>query len=247
MKFTIEREAFLKPLQAVQGVVERRQTLPILSNLLVSATGDALSLTATDMEVELGARAPVPDAGEGEVTVPARKLIDICRSLPAGATVDFALDGERVIVKSGRSRFTLSTLPAADFPTTDDLADEVSFSIPQGELKKLIELTQFAMAHQDVRYYLNGLLLELSADGIKAVATDGHRLAVSHVEVQTTVTEPRSLIVPRKGIVELSRLLDGGEDAESVEEAVDTTIWLATLRDDGPTGGFFRDSKPISW
>ena len=164
MKFSIDRESLLKPLQAVQGVVERRQTLPILSNLLVTVQEGAITFTATAMEVEMVARTGAIGAEGNEITLPARKLVDICRSLPAEAKVDLTVEGDRATVKSGRSRFTLSTLPAGEFPTTDTLTDETRFSVNQGELKQLIELTQYAMAQQDVRYYLNGLRVEFALE-----------------------------------------------------------------------------------
>lgn len=228
MKFNLDRETFLKPLQAIQGVVERRQTLPILSNVLVSVSDDNLALTATDMEVELVAKTSLQDASGGEITLPARKLIDICRALPAGAKVSFVVDGERAVIRSGRSRFTLSTLPASEYPSADRPADEASVSVKQGALKHLIDLTHFAMAHQDVRYYLNGLLLELSADRLRAVATDGHRLAVAETDIQAEVgEEPRTLILPRKGVGELQRLL--GSDDESMELVIGSNAIRASF------------------
>ncbi len=228
MKFNLERESFLKPLQAIQGVVERRQTLPILSNLLMSVADDQLALTATDMEVELVAKASLEDASGGEITLPARKLIDICRALPSGAKISVVVEGERAVIRSGRSRFTLSTLPASDYPSADRPADEASVSIKQGALKHLIDLTHFAMAHQDVRYYLNGLLLELSADLLRAVATDGHRLAVAETDIQAEVgDEPRTLILPRKGVGELQRLL--GSDDESMELVIGSNAIRASF------------------
>jgi DNA polymerase-3 subunit beta len=225
MKFSVDRETLLKPLQAIQGVVERRQTLPILSNVLMSVAGDELAVTATDMEVELVAKAGLQGATEGDITLPARKLIDICRALPAEARIEVAVDGERAVIRSGRSRFTLSTLPASEYPNADHPADGASVSIKQGALKHLIELTHFAMAHQDVRYYLNGLLLELSAERLRAVATDGHRLAVAETDIEAEVgEEPRALILPRKGVGELQRLL-GGED-----ESMDLVIGSNAVR-----------------
>jgi len=213
MKFTVDRETFLKPLQATQGVVERRQTLPILANVLLAVEKDRVSVTATDMEVELVASAPLSGANPGEITVPARKLIDICRALPSEAKVSFSLDGEKAVVRSGKSRFSLTTLPAGDYPSADRPADDMAVSIKQGEFKRLIELTHFAMAHQDVRYYLNGLLLELGASTLRAVATDGHRLAIAEMAIQAEVGEsPRELILPRKGVGELLRLLGGEKD-----------------------------------
>ena len=214
MIFTIEREALLAPLLTVRGVIEQRHTLPVLSNILVSARDGELAFTATDSEVEMQARVPVVGAIDGEITVPARKLIDICQALPAHARVDFEVDdGNRAHIRSGKSRFVLTTLPASDFPTTEEIADESVFATAQSELKRIIDLTQFAMARQDVRYYLNGLLLEIAPQGIKAVATDGHRLAVAHFESEMGEVESKSIIVPRKGVLELGRLLSS-EDTE---------------------------------
>ena len=214
MKFIIDRETLLKPLQVVRGVLEQRQTLPVLSNMLVSARDGALAFTATDSEVELEAHVAVDDWSGGEITVPARKFIDICQALPGGAKVEFGIDeGNRAHIRSGRSRFTLATIQASDFPTTDEMIDESEFVIAQNELKRLIDLTQFAMARQDVRYYLNGLLLEVTPQQVKAVATDGHRLAVAQFDTVTGVEESRSIIVPRKGVTELARLLTT-EDVE---------------------------------
>ncbi len=211
MKFTMHRENLLKPLQAVQGVVERRQTLPILANFLLTIDGGRLSVTATDMELELVASTELPDAEAGEVTVPARKLVDICRSLPADAEIRLEVDGERVHVRSGRSRFTLTTLPAVDYPSSDNLTGELRVTVKEGELRRLLELTHFAMAHQDVRYYLNGLLLDIGEGLLRAVATDGHRLAIAEIPVQTG-DAARQVIVPRKGISELLRLLSNGDE-----------------------------------
>lgn len=216
MKFTMHREDFLKPLQAVQGVVERRQTLPILANFLLSIDGGRLSVTGTDMEIELVASAPLPDAEAGEVTVPARKLVDICRSLPAEADVRLEVDGERALLRSGRSRFTLTTLPAVDYPSSDTLDGELRLTVREGDLKRLIELTHFAMAHQDVRYYLNGLLLDMGDGLLRAVATDGHRLAIAEMAAETG-SAARQVIVPRKGISELLRLLGSGDGEVTID------------------------------
>ena len=214
MKFIIDRETLLRPLLIVRGVIEQRQTLPVLSNLLITARDGVLVFTATDSEVELEARVAVDDWDGGETTVPARKFIDICQALPGQAKVEFGLDSDnKVHIRSGRSRFTLTTIPASDFPTTDEVADESEFTIAQSDLKRLIDLTQFAMARQDVRYYLNGLLLEVTPQQVKAVATDGHRLAVAQLDAETGVEESKSIIIPRKGVIELARLLTG-EDVE---------------------------------
>jgi DNA polymerase-3 subunit beta len=214
MKFIIDRETLLRPLLIVRGVIEQRQTLPVLSNLLITARDGVLVFTATDSEVELEARVAVDDWDGGETTVPARKFIDICQALPGQAKVEFGLDSDnKVHIRSGRSRFTLTTIPASDFPTTDEVADESEFTIAQSDLKRLIDLTQFAMARQDVRYYLNGLLFEVTPQQVKAVATDGHRLAVAQLDAETGVEESKSIIIPRKGVIELARLLTG-EDVE---------------------------------
>lgn len=213
MKFLIDRDRLLRPLQVVQGVVERRQTLPILTNLLLSIEGDRLAITGTDMEVELLAKTPIDADGDGEITLPARKFIDICRSLPSASKLEFTLEGEKAQIRCGRSRFTLTTLPAADYPITDELIDAQIFDVSSSGLKTLLDLTQFAMAHQDVRYYLNGLLLEITNDRLRAIATDGHRLAMAELNVELAISEPRQLIVPRKAVAELARLL-GGDDGK---------------------------------
>jgi len=210
MKFTMHRENLLRPLQAVQGVVERRQTLPILANFLLTTGDGRLSVTGTDLELELVASTELPDAESSEVTVPARKLVDICRSLPPDAEIRLEVDGERAQLRSGRSRFTLTTLPAVDYPSSDSLTGEVRVTVKEGQLKRLLELTHFAMAHQDVRYYLNGLLLDIGDGLLRAVATDGHRLAIAEMPVET-MDAVRQVIVPRKGISELLRLLGNGD------------------------------------
>jgi len=184
MKFTIPREVLLKPLQLVTGVVERRQTLPVLANLLIQADENGLSLTGTDLEVEMIARCDVPIEQPGEITIPARKLADIWRALPDGSDVSVVVEGERATIRSGRSRFTLATLPAADFPKVENGSPDVVVALPQSQIRKLIDQVGFAMAQQDVRVFLNGMLLEISESRIRAVATDGHRLAM--------VTKPAS-------------------------------------------------------
>ena len=215
MKFVVARDALLKPLNLVAGVVERRQTLPILANVLMVLDGDRLSLTGTDLEVELVGRVNLAQAGDssGEVTVPARKLVDICKSLPEGCDIDFSAEESKVIVRSGRSRFSLSTLPARDFPNIEDSIGTHQFVVKQAQLKRLIERTSFAMAQQDVRYYLNGMLWELSPSQLRVVATDGHRLALCTLPTELQVEGEVQVILPRKGVLELSRLLqeDGGD------------------------------------
>ena len=214
MHFTIQREALLKPLQLVAGVVERRQTLPVLSNVLLVVEGQHLSLTGTDLEVELIGRVALEEKAEpGGITVPARKLMDICKSLPADALIDIRLEEQKVLIKAGRSRFTLSTLPANDFPTSEEGQASLVINLPQTKVRRLIERTSFAMAQQDVRYYLNGMLLEVGANVLRAVATDGHRLAMCSLSAPIEQQEKHQIIVPRKGILELARLLTD-QDAE---------------------------------
>lgn len=209
MKFTIARDALLKPLNLVAGVVERRQTLPILSNVLLSLEGTHLALTGTDLEVELVGRVELPGPGaDGDVTVPARKLVDICKSLPEDAEIEFSVASGKATVKAGRSRFTLSTLPASEFPSVEGTVGEQAFELPQSALRRLIERTAFAMAQQDVRYYLNGMLLEIRDGRVRMVATDGHRLALC-TAASTVSTDDAAVIIPRKGVLELSRLLEG--------------------------------------
>lgn len=214
MHFEISRDALLKPLQLVTGVVERRQTLPVLSNVLLVLDKGLLSLTGTDLEVELIGRVAIDSKSEdGDITVPARKLMDICKSLPDGTSLKFAIDDGKAVIRCGRSRFSLSTLPAADFPSVEEAAGTLEFSLPQRTLKAMLDSTSFAMAQQDVRYYLNGLLFEVSADYLRVVATDGHRLALHTEKVKIPASVKTQVIVPRKGILELSRLLADSDEA----------------------------------
>ena len=215
MKLSTSRESLLKPLQAVIGVVERRQTMPVLANVLLQANDNILAITATDLEVELVATNEVDTVDvPGDITVPGRKLLDICRALPDGAAVKMSLKGDRLSVQSGRSKFVLSTLPAAEFPVVEDIDAERTLTISQADLSQLLDKTHFAMAQQDVRYYLNGLLLETGGGKLRAVATDGHRLALSDIALAEAEGELTQVIVPRKGVLELQRLLDGDEDVQ---------------------------------
>ncbi len=238
MHFTIQREALLKPLQLVAGVVERRQTLPVLSNVLLVVEGQQLSLTGTDLEVELVGRVTLEDAAEpGEITVPARKLMDICKSLPSDALIDLRVDDQKLLVKAGRSRFTLSTLPANDFPSVEEGPGSLTFNLPQAKLRRLVERTSFAMAQQDVRYYLNGMLLEVQSGLLRAVATDGHRLAMCSMEATIQQEGKHQVIVPRKGILELARLL--------TEQDAEVSIVLGQHHIRANTGEFTFTSKLV--
>lgn len=227
MKFSADRSAILAPLQAVIGVVERRQTMPILANVLVSGRDDQLSITATDLEVELVAKTKVALQQAGEITLPGRKFLDIIKALPEGAVVNVSVEGEKATIRSGKSRFTLATLPAGDFPTVNDIRAQQSVAIPQADLKRLLDKTHFSMAQQDVRYYLNGMLLELAPKVIRTVATDGHRLAYCESSLAAENITPQQVIVPRKGVLELQRLLGDGE----LELAIGTNHVRANIGD----------------
>lgn len=209
MKLTQTREALLESLQATLGAIEKRHTLPILENVLLSTDGTQSYWRGTDMELEIATSKPVIDASEGSITLPARKLADICKALPADSLIAIDLqENGRALVSSGRSRFELATLPASEFPDLDDIGETHSLTLPENELKSLLDSTAFAMANQDVRYYLNGLLLELSPEHIRTVSTDGHRLSLyTLTHLETGVTETTQVIIPRKGVLELSRLL----------------------------------------
>ncbi len=220
MKFTIDRDALLPILQTVNSVVEKRQTLPILSHLLIDIKEKSLSITATDTEVEIIVTSDMQLGEIVKLTLPARKLLDICRALPPAAVLNFEIHNDRILVKSAKSRFTLATLPAEEYPVIDSIANTANFKIQQKKLEQLLENTHFAMAQQDVRYYLNGLLLEISNHKLRAVATDGHRLALDEAGIQTDLSEPMQIIVPRKGITELTRLLQ--DDDSEIDIQVST-------------------------
>ena len=216
MRFSLQREVLLKPLAQVVNVVERRQTLPVLANLLVQVADGQLSLTGTDLEVEMVGRIAVDGAEDGETTIPARKLFDIVRALPDGSKVSVSQSSEKITVQAGRSRFSLASLPAGDFPAIDSFEATEQIHVPEAALKELIDRTAFAMAQQDVRYYLNGLLFDLREGALRCVATDGHRLALCETALEDN-RQKRQIIVPRKGVTELQRLLEGGERSLDLE------------------------------
>jgi DNA polymerase-3 subunit beta len=213
-----KRDELLAPLAAVSGIIERRHTLPILSNVLVDGSGDALSFLATDIEIQISARSGLRGSSDARaLTVGARKLLDILRALPEDADVSLQPQDKRLVVKAGRSRFTLQTLPAEDFPKLAKAAGEVArFALPQNSLRRLLGLVQYAMAQQDIRYYLNGLLMVVEGGELKLVATDGHRLAFASMPL--TANLPRQeAIVPRKTVVELAKLLADSDDEVRIE------------------------------
>lgn len=208
MKLTQTREHLLESLQATLGAIEKRHTAPILENVLLRLEGNRSWWCGTDMELEITTHAPVMDGADGEITLPARKLADICKSLPPESIVNLEVqEDNRVRVTSGRSRFELATLPASEFPDLEDIGESQSFELPENILKHLLDSVGFAMANQDVRYYLNGLLLETSEEGVRTVSTDGHRLALCFQPQSQAGRATRQLIIPRKGVLELSRLL----------------------------------------
>ena len=212
-----KRDELLAPLSAVSGIIERRHTLPILSNVLIEKAGDTLSFLATDIEIQIVSRSSLEQSGDSKgVTVGARKLVEILRALPEGE-VTLSTQDKRLLVKSGRSRFTLQTLPAEDFPRLSRPAGDVSkFSLPQKALRKLLALVQYAMAQQDIRYYLNGLLLVVEDKQLKLVATDGHRLAYCSTQLESDLPR-QEVIVPRKTILELSKLMQDSDEPVNIE------------------------------
>ena len=212
-----ERDTLLAPLQSVSGIVERRHTLPILSNVLLEKKGDRLTLLATDIEIQITTSTEGAGGdGDGAVTVGARKLQEILRSLPDTTEVSLVLEDKRLLVRGGKSRFSLQTLPADDFPRmTVNEGETKQFSMSQKAFRQLISKTQYSMAAQDVRYYLNGLLLLVEGKELRAVATDGHRLAYASVEIDTDLPR-QEMILPRKTVLELNRLLLDNEDALNI-------------------------------
>ena len=215
----LDRDALLTPLQAVTGIVEKRHTLPILSNVLIERKQNALNLVATDLEIQITTTCEVTDkvSEDQSLTVSARKLQDILRSLPDGSETTLDLQTNKVQLRAGKSRFNLQTMPAADFPKMAEAGElQAKFSVPQKLLLDLLSLVQFAMAQQDIRYYLNGLLLVLDGTKIKVVATDGHRLSYADGDL-TASHEKREVILPRKAVLELSRQLSAGDAEIQIE------------------------------
>ena len=232
MRLKIAKESLLNVLSHVVGAVERRHTLNILSNLKIQVTSELLTITGSDLEVELVASLGLPDGAcleAGETTVPARKLVDICKSLPSAAIIDLQItEDQRCILKSGNSRFVLGTLPAEDYPLlTTENTQGTQVNVTQRELKRLFEKTAFAMAVQDVRFYLTGTLLEIDANQLRAVTTDGHRLALCETAAQSTTTQAIQAIVPHKAVAELQRLLSVEDEQLSLligRELLNVTI-----------------------
>lgn len=217
MQFTILREALIKPLQRVVGAVERKQAQPILANVLVSVKNQLLSLTGTDLEMEMITRVSLQVPSEpGATTIPGKKWLDICKALPEQAMITVSVAENKVFVQSGKSRFILTCLFADNFPRIEESVGDVEFSVPHGTLKKLLDFTSFAMAHQDVRYYLNGVYMIFSSQELRVVATDGHRLATISLPIRSHLSQPISVILPRKAVQELQRVLAEEEDDDEI-------------------------------
>ncbi len=217
MNIQINRETLLKPLTAVTSIVEKRHTLPILSNLLLEAKQNKIYLTATDLEMQISLSVDSASGSDFSTTISAKKLLDICRSLPDSSEINMATNDSRVILKAGKSRFNLQTLPAADYPVMSKTQGESTLvTIGQHQLKALLKQVEFAMAQQDIRYYLNGLLFEVADNRLNIVGTDGHRLSFTSTELKESY-EKQDIILPRKTVVELIKLLDDSEEDVQIE------------------------------
>ncbi|MFW5432376.1 MAG: DNA polymerase III subunit beta [Methylophilaceae bacterium] len=219
MQIKINREVLLKPLINVTGIVERRHTLPILSNLLVEAKNNTIKLTATDLEMQISLNVASELKEEFSTTISAKKFLDICRSLPESIDIDMVSKDNRMMVKAGKSRFNLQTLPAADYPIMTKVTGEsIKIQISQVEFKRLLKQVEFAMAQQDIRYYLNGLLLEVNENKLNLVGTDGHRLSFTSTTLNESY-EKTDVILPRKTVIELIKLLEDSDEEVAIEIA----------------------------
>ncbi len=219
MNIKINRETLLKPLTSVTSIVEKRHTLPILSNLLLEVKQNKIHLTATDLEMQISLSIESATTGDFSTTISAKKLLDICRSLPDNSEVNMATNDSRITLKAGKSRFNLQTLPAADYPVmTKTLGESTLVTIGQRQLKDLLKQVEFAMAQQDIRYYLNGLLFEVVANRLNIVGTDGHRLSFTSTELKQNY-DKQDVILPRKTVIELIKLLDDSDEDVQIELA----------------------------
>jgi len=213
----VARDALLRPLQAVSGIVERRHTLPILANVLLEQKDGRLHVTATDLEMQITAVSEMPGKDGQSTTVGARKLQDLLRALPDDAALNVDVAGSKMTVRAGRSRFNLQTLPAGDYPRISLGAEQLqTLSLPQRDLRGLLRLAEFAMAQQDIRYYLNGMLLVIDGSSLQAVATDGHRLSWASLAVAGNFSR-QEVILPRKTVLELAKLLEDVEDPVTID------------------------------
>jgi DNA polymerase-3 subunit beta len=229
MDITVQREALLKPLQAVSGIAEKKQTQPILSNVMLTIKDHKLLLTTTDLEIELIGFCQISDESvAGSTTVAAKKLFDICRSLQEGVMVRLKVEQDRLIVSAGASHFKLNILAIEDFPSLEASNYQTKFPIKQGQLKNLLTKTYFAMAQQDVRYYLNGTLIDINQGAITCVAADGHRLALASLKDENVTQVESRVILPRRSVIELIRLLGNNDDNELTIEIGENRFRIVT-------------------
>jgi len=239
MKFIINRELLLTPLQQIVSVIEKRQTMPILANVLFKLDNNLLTLTGTDLEVQIVVKIAFDNDQQGSITIPARKLLDICKSLPSAVDIKFELVNDKLKVQSGRSRFSLSTLDAHDYPNFEMTAMDCQFTIKTAQLKTALDKTAFCMANQDIRYYLNGIMLGIFNRQLKLVGSDGHRLSIYEGEIDTETGMESRIIIPRKGVLELARLLDNDPEQEiqvefsknNIRVVIENLIFSAKLVD----------------
>ncbi|MEC8147204.1 MAG: DNA polymerase III subunit beta [Pseudomonadota bacterium] len=232
MNINIKRELLLPALQRANGVIEKRQAIPILSNVLFQCEAQQLIITATDTEVEVNTTISIGTQDQTKVALPARKLFDICKELPENADIKIDISEKQAKIKSGKSRFTLALSSAQEFPKIGDFDTLCEFDLDVGLLKDLIDKTEFAMALQDVRHYLNGLLLEVSSETIKTVATDGHRLAMAEKRIKVNPRELIQSIIPRKGILEISRLLSSFDKSSKVNLMIGTNHFKVMVKNE---------------
>ncbi len=238
MKFIINREKILSPLQQIVNVIEKRQTMAIMANVFLQLDDHQLILTGSDLEIQVTVILPVDSTGIASTTIPASKFLDICRLLPSNADIKFQIEETKVIISSGRSRFSLSTLSPETYPGFSETEPEYQFSIPSKQLKEALSKTTFCMANQDFRYYLNGLLMNISNSTLKLVASDGHRMALFQDEINQDTGISNKIIIPRKGIQELYRILDLTENdvtihvcKNNIKVIADNVIFFAKLID----------------
>lgn len=239
MLFKVNREEIFRNLQSIVSVIEKKQTIPILSNVLITTNKTHLLLTGTDLEIQLVTRSPVDVHREGATTVSARKLLDICRNLPEGSVVTIESDAGNLQIRSGRTRFRLGTLDPESYPKFSTDTYTINLEIESLKFLKLLQSTAFCMAMQDVRYYLNGLMVEIDQLQIRAVASNGHRLALSRENLDPSVDIRTQLIIPRKGVLELVRLLNDDSNRviqlmasqSNIEIRTEDKIYLSKLID----------------
>lgn len=217
MNIQINREVLIKPLSSVVGIVEKRQALPILSNLLLIGKGNKLVFTATDLEMQTSLNIDTKIETDFEITISARKLFDITRALPENSILDFQINKTRVNVKAGKSKFNLQTLPSKDYPLLQkNESDAITINLSQKQLRGLLKQVDFAMAQQDIRYYLNGLLFDIQGQKLNIIGTDGHRLSFTSSKLQKSF-EKKEVIIPRKTVMELIKLLEESNDEVEVQ------------------------------